>query len=116
MNADKLIDFMARLARDSSRKVFFILDNLRVHRAKKVTKWLAERKDKIEMFFLPPYAPEYNPDELLNSDLKRGVGKRAMAKNEKELEHNVHSPRKGVQLRPDKIRAFFVAPFTAYAA
>ena len=116
MNADKLIDFMARLARDSSRKVFFILDNLRVHRAKKVTKWLAERKDKIEMFFLPPYAPEYNPDELLNSDLKRDVGKRAMAKDEKELEHNVRSHLKGVQLRPDKIRAFFTAPFTAYAA
>jgi len=53
---------------------------------------------------------------LLNSDLKRGVGKRAMAKNEKELEHNVRSHLKGVQLRPDKIRAFFAALFTAYAA
>ena len=116
MNADKLIDFMARLVRDSSRKVFLVLDNLRVHHAKKVSTWLAERRDKIEAFFLPPYAPEYNPDELLNSDLKRGVGKCAIPRNEKELEHNVRSHLKCVQLRPDKIRAFFTAPFTSYAA
>ena len=84
MNADKQIDFMARLVRDSSRKVFLILDNLRVHHAKKVTNWLTERKDKIEVFFLPPYAPEYNPDELLNSDLKRGVGKRVSCRETKK--------------------------------
>jgi len=116
MNADKLIDFMGRLVRDSSRKVFLILDNLRVHHAKKVTKWLSERKKKIEVFFLPPYSPEYNPDELLNSDLKRGVGKRSMPRDEDELEHNIRSHLKAVQLRPDKIQAFFAAPLTSYAA
>lgn len=74
MNADKLIDFMRRLIHDSKKKVFLILDNLRVHHAKKVIAWLDKHKDKIEVFYLPPYAPEYNPDELLNSDLKRSIG------------------------------------------
>jgi transposase len=74
MNADKLIDFMRRLVHDRPKKVFLILDNLRVHQAKKVKARLEKRKDEIEIFYLPPYAPEDNPDELLNGDLKRGMG------------------------------------------
>lgn len=116
MNADKLIDFMRRLVYDSDKKVFLVLDNLRVHHAKKVTTWLEKHQDEIEVFYLPPYAPEYNPDELLNSDLKRGISKRTSPRSEKELEHNVRSHLKSVQLRPDKIKGFFGAASTSYAA
>ena len=115
MNADKLIDFMRRLVNDTSKKVFLILDNLRVHHSKKVKAWLEKYKHKIELFFLPPYAPEYNPDEFLNSDLKRSLGKRAMPRLEAELEHNVRSHLKSIQSRPNKIRSFFNAKTTAYA-
>jgi transposase len=116
MTADKLIDFMRRLVQDTDKKVFLVLDNLRVHHSKKVTAWLEKHRNEIEVFFLPPYAPEYNPDELLNSDLKRNVGNRAMPKNEQELEHNVRSHLKSLQLKPDKISSFFRTEFTAYAA
>jgi transposase len=116
MNADKLIDFMRRLVRESIKKVFLVLDNLRVHHAKKVTAWLEKHKAEIEVFFLPPYAPEYNPDELLNSDLKRGIGKRPSPRSDEEIEHNVRSHLKTVQLRPDKIKGFFCSKTTAYAA
>lgn len=116
MNADKLIDFMRRLIHDNRKKVFLILDILRVNHPKKVSEWLAEHKDKIEVFYLPPYAPEYNPDELVNSDLKRSVGQKASPINEDELEHNVRSHLKLLQLNPQKIASFFLAPFTSYAA
>jgi transposase len=116
MNAGKLIDFMRRLVRESQKKVFLILDNLCVHHAKKVLAWQENHKEQIEIFYLPPYAPEYNPDELLNSDLKRSVSKRRSPRSDKELEHNVRSHLKSVQLRPEKIKGFFAAPFTAYAA
>lgn len=116
MNSDKLIDFMRRLVHDSNKKVFLILDNLRVHHAKKVKAWLEKHKDKIEVFYLPPYAPEYNPDELLNSDLKRGISKRLSPRSESELEHNVRSHLKSVQLKADKIKGFFGARTTSYAA
>lgn len=115
MNADKLIDFMRRLVHDSMKKVFLILDNLRVHHAKKVTAWLVKHRDDIEVFFLPPYAPEYNPDELLNSDLKRGISKRPSPRSDNELEHNVRSHLKTVQLHPEKIQAFFASKTTCYA-
>ena len=116
MNADKLIDFMRRLVRDIEKKVFLILDNLRVHHSKKVAVWLKKHKTEIEVFFLPPYAPEYNPDELLNSDLKIGVGSKPMPKNEKELEHSVRSHLKVLQLKPQKVCAFFAGKNTRYAA
>ena len=116
MNADKLIDFMRRLVHDSKKKIFLILDNLRVHHAKKVMAWLEKHKAEIEVFYLPPYAPEYNPDELLNSDLKRGISKRPSPRSEKELEHNVRSHLKLVQLRPNKIQGFFGSKTTSYAA
>ena len=116
MNANKLIDFMRRLVHDSKKKVFLILDNLRVHHSKKVAAWLEKHKDEIEVFYLPPYAPEYNPDELLNSDLKRGISKRPSPRSDKELEHNVRSHLKSVQLRSDKIQGFFGSASTCYAA
>ena len=116
MNAGKLIDFMRRLVKDTDRKVFLILDNLRVHHSKKVRAWLEKHKDEIEVFYLPPYAPEYNPDELLNAHLKNGLSKRFMPRSEDELESNVRSHLKKVQLSPDKIRSFFQAPATIYAA
>lgn len=116
MDSDKLIDFMRRLVHDGKKKVFLILDNLRVHHSRKVRQWLDKHKEEIEVFHLPPYAPEYNPDELLNSDLKRGISKRSSPRSEKELEHNVRSHLKSVQLRPEKIRGFFRTKTTIYAA
>ena len=116
MNSSKLIDFMGRLIRDVKKKVFLILDNLRVHHSKDVQKWLEEHKDRIEVFYLPPYAPEYNPDELVNSDLKRSVGNNASSQSKEELEHNVRSYLKFLQLNPSKITSFFNAPYTKYAS
>ena len=62
LNADILIDFMKRLIRDAGRKVYLILDNLRVHHSKPVKAWLAEHIDEIEVFYLPSYSPELNPN------------------------------------------------------
>jgi len=63
---DTFIEYLRRLIRTSDRKVYLILDNLRVHHAKKVQRWVKKHSDRIEIFFLPPYSPEYNPDEYLN--------------------------------------------------
>ena len=65
MNQQRLIAFMRSLIRKADQKIFLILDNLKVHHGKLVAKWIARHKDKIELFFLPPYAPESNPDEYL---------------------------------------------------
>ena len=116
MNTAKLIDFMTRLITDSKKKVFLVLDNLRVHHAKLVQAWVKEHEDRIELFFLPPYSPEYNPDELLNSDIKRNAGAKQSPRTQAELEANVQNRLDYLVATPAIITSFFHAPFTQYAA
>ena len=66
MDAGLMIKFMKRLIKDTGRKVFLIVDNLKTHHSKVVRKWLQEHTEQIEVFSLPSYSPELNPDEYLN--------------------------------------------------
>lgn len=97
MNAQVLIKFLKRLIAESERKVFLILDNLRVHRAKLVRQWLEDHKEEIEVFYLPAYSPELNPDEYLNCDLKAGVHSRPPVRNAKQLQEAVISHMRKLQ-------------------
>lgn len=72
MNSDTMINSMERLIKGSEHKVFLILDNLKIHYSYVVRDWLAEHESQIEVFFLPSYSPELNPDEYLNCYLKAG--------------------------------------------
>jgi transposase len=56
---------MSKLIENKEQKVFLILDNLRVHHSKIVKQWAEDNKEKIELFYLPSYSPEKNPDEYL---------------------------------------------------
>lgn len=85
MTTQLLIKFMTRLVKDAGRKVFLILDNLKVHHGKAVKKWLEEHKEDIEVFYLPSYSPELNPDEYLNGDLKGKVHSGIPAEPKKSL-------------------------------
>ena len=77
---------------------------------------MEEHKDQIELFYLPPYSPEYNPDELLNSDIKRNAGAKQSPRTQSELEANVQSRLDYLSSAPSVITSFFQAPFTQYAA
>ena len=55
----------------AEKTVSLIVDNLKVHHAKKVKKWAAAHAHEIELFYLPAYAPDHNPDAYLNNDLKQ---------------------------------------------
>ncbi len=96
--------------------MFLVLDNLRVHHSKEVSAWVADHKEQIELFFLPAYAPELNPDEYLNCDLKNQVRTGLPARNQEELEGRVRSAMRRLQLRPQRVRSYFRHPHIAYAA
>ncbi len=53
LNAGLFLVFLQRLVRSAVSKVFLIVDNLKVHKAEKVQAWVAQHRDKIELFFLP---------------------------------------------------------------
>ena len=111
VNSDRLIEFMKALLKTSTaKKVYLILDNLRVHHSKQVTEWVQENKDKISVFYLPPYSPEYNPDEYLNNALKRNIGSQAMVNDISELESNTNDFMNSLSDDPDHVKAFFGHP------
>ncbi len=114
MNADILIRFMKRLVKDTSRKVFLILDNLKVYHSHVVKEWLQENKDQIEIFFLPAYSPELNPDEYLNCDLKIGVHSKTPAKTKEQLSKKALSHLRKLQKMPQRVANYFHHPKIAY--
>jgi len=85
MNSQTFIKFLKRLIKDTGRKIYLIVDNLRVHHSKLVKQWLEKNKARIEVFFLPSYSPELNPDEYLNCDLKAGVHSGVPARTKSKL-------------------------------
>ncbi len=116
MNARMLIRFMRRLIKDAGRKVFLILDNLRVHHAKLVKAWLERHQDKIEVFYLPSYSPELNPDEYLNCDLKTGLRSSSPARSQKDLKNKILGHMRMLQKRSDRVQKYFKHPSIRYAA
>jgi transposase len=115
MNIDLFISFLRRLTKDSERKVYLIVDNLRTHHSIKVKEWLSKHKDEIELFFLPAYSPELNPDEYVNHHVKEGVRSKPFPKNKVELQQHIRSHMRGLQWDKDKVSRFFNHEKVAYA-
>ena len=115
-NADKLIEFLEALIKDAGKKVFLILDNLRVHHSKPVKAWVAERQDKIELFYLPSYSPELNPEERLNADLKHAMGTKVPARTKAKLKTAATEHMTKLEQSPARVMSFFQDPRVKYAA
>ena len=110
------IDFLQRLLKHGKgKKIILIVDGHPVHKATTVKRWIADQADAITLHFLPGYAPELNPDELLNHDLKLGLAKRR-PKNRHELKLAVRSHLHKRQKQPNVIKRFFHAKHVRYAA
>lgn len=110
MDADKLIEFMERLIKDVNRKTYLILDNLKAHHSKKTTAWVEVHSDKIKLFHLPPYSPEYNPDEYLNHDLKESIGTKPQVKTKDELQDLADNFMDKLSCEPEHVQSYFNHP------
>jgi transposase len=109
-NSEKLIEFLAALIKDADKKVFLILDNLRVHHSKPVKAWLSEHKEQIEVFYLPSYSPELNPDERLNADLKHALGSRIQARTKDKLKQVTKAHMEMLENNPERVISYFKDP------
>jgi transposase len=110
------LEFLPRLLRHTLRKVFLIWDGHPVHRSRAVKKWIEDHADRIEMYFLPGYSPDLNPDELLNQDVKANAVGRQRPSDQPEMIANVRSYLHSTQRRPDIVRAYFQEEHVRYAA
>ena len=116
MDADKFIEFIQQLIKSTTKKVFVIVDNLRVHHAKVVKKWLEEHQDEVEVFYLPSYSPELNPDEYLNCDLKQAMSDKKMPKTKDDLLNNVEQHMNMLTQKTDRVKKYFNHESIQYAA
>lgn len=116
IKAADLIRFLGRLVRDVGHKVFLILDRLPVHRSAKAQAWLAGREAEIEVFHLPPYSPELNPDEGLNAGPRQAVTRAAPARSKPQLKRAVVGHMRRLSKSPDRVHSLFGHQTFRYAA
>jgi transposase len=115
-DAPVFLRFLRRLIRYAGRKVFLIVDGHSAHKAAPVRRWLAAHKDQIEIFFLPAYSPDLNPDELLNHDVKANALGRQRPATRPQMISNVRSYLRSTQKTPAVVCNFFHHELTRYAA
>ena len=103
-NSEVFETFLRQMLKYSNRKIYFVTDGHPAHKTKKLNEWLGENKSKIEVFFLPPYSPELNPQEYVNQDVKtniigkkRPINKAQMRTNVEDFMNKRKSDRKQVQ-------------------
>jgi len=116
LNADLFLTFLRRLLEDAKQKVFLIVDNLKVHHARKVKAWVAARSHQIELVHLPADAPEHNPDEHLNNDLNQQLRQNPQPRTKDQLQANSRSVMRRIQRTPQRIKSYFSLPAVQYAA
>lgn len=115
MNQDKFLEFLTELLKDTGKPIIVIVDNASYHNGG-FTKKCAERSGGlVSLFYLPPYAPELNPDEQVWNHTKARIGKMFIETKEQLLEA-VKKVLKSIQKLPDLIRSFFQLEDTKYAA
>ena len=104
-NADRLIEFLEALIKDAVNKIFLILDNLRIHHSKPVKAWLADHGNQIEIFYLPSYSPELNPDERLNADLKHAIGSKVAVRTKTKLKSAAEAHMTTIEKSDHRVKA-----------
>jgi transposase len=116
VNASVFIEFLKRLLVGATRTIFLIVDRGPAHRAKKTKAFVETLNGKLKLFFLPPYSPDRNPDELVWKHLKADTVGRMVTTSKADFKDKVVSSMRSLQKRPEKISAFFQKPSLKYAA
>ena len=115
MKAPVFCEFLKRLIHNASTKIFLVLDGHPVHRSSLVKKFVQSTKGKLRLFYLPPYSPELNPDELVWNNVKSKVG-RSSIKGPDHFKEKVRFYLRSLQRTPERICAFFQEPNVRYAS
>jgi transposase len=114
LNAELFVVLLKKMMRYRRRPVHLVLDGLPAHKKACVKKYVESTNGKLTLHFLPGYAPDLNPDELVWSHVKRtGVARRPLRKGEK-LNEKITEQLAEIQDQPELVRSFFDAPSVAY--
>ena len=116
VNSEKFIEFTGRLIKYRKNKIFLITDGASAHKSNMTKKRLEGRKERIELYYLPPYSPDLNPDEHTNADLKYGVGSKHPKRDKESLRKATEEHMVMPEKSPGRIKKYFRDPVISYAA
>jgi len=116
MNAALFMVFLERLLRSTTGKVFLIVDRLRAHMTPEVAAWVTVHRERLEVFYLPRYAPELNADEYLNQDLKGEVNAAGLPHHKGEERSRMQEFMRKLLHLPQRVMSYFQHPSVQYAA
>ena len=115
-NADTFIHCLKRLLRGRRKPLIVILDGHPVHKSKKVNEFIENVKDRLQIEFLPPYAPDRNPDEYVFHYLKKkGSTKKPLKKGE-SLKNRTLNDLEAIKKDKNLVKSFFRAELVTFAA
>ena len=114
LNKERFVVFLKSFMRGRKQPVMMIVDGHPAHRARIVRDYVQSQKGKLEIYFLPGYAPELNPDEFVWNHLKKqGVSKKPLRQGE-SLRARVQQDLERIRRAPALVRSFFGSPSVAY--
>lgn len=114
LSGELFVTLLRKLMFNRKKAVHLIVDGLPAHKKAVVKDYVASTRDKLTLHFLPGYAPDLNPDELVWSHVKRtGVARRPLQKGEK-LGPPIHEQLTGIARNPKLVRSFFLHPHVSY--
>lgn len=116
VNAHVFLDFLKRLIHNSDRPIYLIVDGHPSHKAKLIADFVDSERERIKLFFLPPYAPELNPDECAWNDLKNNTVGRQCITGPEHLKRIVIGFLRFLQKMPSRVQGYFRTSTTSYAA
>ena len=67
MSAELFVAMLKLMMRGRRRPLYLIHDSLPAHKVKVVGDYVKSTNAKLKLFFLPGYAPELNPNELVGA-------------------------------------------------
>ena len=114
LNAESFVVFLKNFMSSQSGKIFLVVDGHPAHKANAVKSYIQSLKGRLELHFLPPYAPDLNPDEFVWSYMKNnGVSKKPLKKNE-SLQSRIDQDLNGIKGNRKLVQSFFQAKSVAY--
>lgn len=114
LNGERFVELLRRMMKGRRKPIHLIVDGLPAHKTLAVRAYVESLKGKLTLHFLPGYAPDLNPDELVWSYAKRTGVARSPLRAGENLADKVHAQLAEIAARPDLVRSFFRHPSVAY--
>jgi transposase len=115
-NGEVFKTFLQQMIKYSRKKIYLVIDGHPAHKTKMLNDWLEENETRIEVFFLPPYSPELNPQEYVNQDVKTNIIGKKRPINKAQMRSNVEDFMNRRKRDKKQVQKYFHVKHVRYAA